>query len=72
VAGCLAVGQVVVESKNDSRLWVEILDIDPAQYRALCKKAERIVSATAVPKRPPEADESYSAVRYWLAREGDR
>ena len=52
---------VVVECKNDSRLWTEIIDFDPDEFIRLMDKAERIVTSPETLDRPAEAKSQYCA-----------
>jgi len=56
---------VVVECKDDSRLYVEIIDFDPERFRDLWTKAERIVNATVAPERPAAAKSQYCGFCKW-------
>ncbi|MEE9382819.1 MAG: hypothetical protein V3V08_05335 [Nannocystaceae bacterium] len=59
---------VVVECKNDSQLYVEVIDFDPGRYRELWAKAERIVNAESAPPRPEEGKSQYCGFCKYCSR----
>ena len=50
---------VIVECKDDSRIYVEIIDFDPDRYRDLWAKAERIVNSPTLLPRPSDGKSQY-------------
>lgn len=59
---------VIVECKDDSRLWVELIDRDIDRGVELAEKANRITTATCPPPKPKEAKSQYCGYCKWCDR----